>query len=60
MVGYIWGVDFKSTGYFIYTPAIGDGVLWATPCKRAEAEAQLGDSETESKEPQRVGRGKNP
>ena len=26
-------------------PAIGDGVLWTTPCKRGEAEAQLGDSE---------------
>ena len=27
-------VEFKSTGCFIYTPAIGDGVWWATPCKR--------------------------
>ena len=27
--------------------------MWATPCKRGEAEAQLGDSETESKEPRR-------
>ncbi|MDY4185239.1 MAG: hypothetical protein SOX83_04765 [Sodaliphilus sp.] len=24
--------------------AVGDGILWATPCKRGEAEAQLGDS----------------
>ena len=24
--------------------AIGDGVLWISPCKRGEAEAQLGDS----------------
>ena len=24
--------------------AIGDGLLWANPCKRGEAEAQLGDS----------------
>ena len=25
--------------------AIGDGISWKTPCKRGEAEAQLGDSE---------------
>ena len=25
-------------------PAIGDGVLWISPCKRGKAEAQLGDS----------------
>ena len=38
-----------------------DGELWATPCKRkAKPEAQLGDSETESKEPRRVGCGKSP
>ena len=32
---------------------------WATPCKRGEAEAQLGESRSQSSEPRRVGCGKN-
>ena len=41
--------------------AIGDGVLWATPCKRkAKPEAQLGDRQSESVEPRRDGCGKFP
>ena len=41
-------------------PAIGDGVLWISPCKRGEAEAQLGESHSRSTEPRRVGCGKPP
>ena len=40
-------------------PAIGDGISWTTPCKRGEAEAQLGESRSQSSEPRRVGCGKN-
>ena len=55
----------KSRIYRIYQiavrrkPAIGEGVLWTTSCKRkAQPEAQLGDSSSQSDEPRRVGCGK--
>ena len=41
-------------------PAIGDGVLWTTCKRKAQPEAQLGDSRSRSSEPRRVGCGENP
>ena len=47
MVGFGWMEENKKSGggdVRASKPAIGDGVLW-TPCKRkAQPEAQLGDS----------------
>ena len=48
MVGFGWMEENKKSGggdVRASKPAIGDGVLWISPCKRkAQPEAQLGDS----------------
>ena len=46
-VGFGWMEENKKSGggdVRASKPAIGDGVLWISPCKRGEAEAHLGDS----------------